>query len=123
MSEVPKCSYFWTWFFQTVQAKYTIDPADLIDSSYSNMTLRRPIRIAGSCAYFYEYVLLLILTKGCSGSTTDRRSAMALLASNYENDPVDVLVGDWMSEANMTARANVKLNGIHLASEGVSDGC
>ena len=87
------------------------------------MTLRRPIRIAGSCAYCYEYVLLLILTKGCSGSTTDRRSTMALLASNYENDPVDVLVGDWMSEANMTARANVKLNGIHLASEGVSDGC
>ncbi|KAF1354087.1 DUF1446-domain-containing protein [Lizonia empirigonia] len=36
---------------------------------------------------------------------------MTLLASNYENDPIDVLVGDWMSEANMTARANVKLNG------------
>lgn len=51
---------------------------------------------------------------GCSGSTTDRRNAMTLLASNYENDPIDVLVGDWMSEANMTARANVKLNGIIL---------
>lgn len=50
---------------------------------------------------------------GCSGSTTDRRNAMALLASNYENDPIDVLVGDWMSEANMTARANVKLNGMN----------
>ena len=36
---------------------------------------------------------------------------MTLLASNYHNDPIDVLVGDWMSEANMTARANVKLNG------------
>ncbi|KAF9701568.1 hypothetical protein EKO04_001083 [Ascochyta lentis] len=58
------------------------------------MTPKRTIRIAG-----------------CSGSTTDRRNAMTLLASNYENDPIDVLVGDWMSEANMTARANVKLNG------------
>lgn len=39
---------------------------------------------------------------------------MALLASNYANDPIDVLVGDWMSEVNMTARANVKLNGLSL---------
>ncbi|KAH7091593.1 hypothetical protein FB567DRAFT_436950 [Paraphoma chrysanthemicola] len=36
---------------------------------------------------------------------------MTLLASNYENDPVDVLVGDWMSEGNMTGRANAKANG------------
>jgi hypothetical protein len=48
---------------------------------------------------------------GCSGSTTDRRNAMTLLASNYENDPIDVLVGDWMSEGNMTGRANAKANG------------
>jgi hypothetical protein len=38
---------------------------------------------------------------------------MTLLASNYENDPIDVLVGDWMSEGNMTGRANAKVNGIH----------
>ena len=48
---------------------------------------------------------------------------MALLASNYQNDPVDVLVGDWMSEANMTARANVKLKGILVAFGIVSAGC
>jgi hypothetical protein len=48
---------------------------------------------------------------------------MALLASNYENDPVDVLVGDWMSEANMTARANVKLNGMRVAFGTVSARC
>ncbi|KAF2030901.1 DUF1446-domain-containing protein [Setomelanomma holmii] len=36
---------------------------------------------------------------------------MTLLASNYENDPIDVLVGDWMSEGNMTGRANAKANG------------
>ncbi|KAH4025513.1 hypothetical protein HBI38_023440 [Parastagonospora nodorum] len=58
------------------------------------MAPQRPIRIAG-----------------CSGSTTDRRNAMTLLASNYENDPIDVLVGDWMSEGNMTGRANAKANG------------
>ncbi|KAF1923424.1 uncharacterized protein M421DRAFT_406513 [Didymella exigua CBS 183.55] len=28
------------------------------------------------------------------------------LASNHEHDPMDVLVGDWMGEANMTAPAN-----------------
>jgi hypothetical protein len=49
---------------------------------------------------------------GCSGSTTDRRNAMTLLASNYEHDPIDVLVGDWMSEGNMTGRANAKTNGM-----------
>lgn len=38
---------------------------------------------------------------------------MTLLASNYDDDPIDVLVGDWMSEANMTARAGVKLNGMN----------
>ncbi|KAK1056125.1 hypothetical protein LTR74_015157 [Friedmanniomyces endolithicus] len=54
----------------------------------------RPIRIAG-----------------CSGAATDRRHAMAMLAANHPNDPVDVLTGDWMSEANMTARATMKMAG------------
>ncbi|KAH9830251.1 putative DUF1446 domain protein, partial [Teratosphaeria destructans] len=51
----------------------------------------RPIRIAG-----------------CSGSAIDRRHAMALLAANHPDDPVDVITGDWMSESNMTARAIAK---------------
>ncbi|KAK3073655.1 hypothetical protein LTR53_004561 [Teratosphaeriaceae sp. CCFEE 6253] len=51
----------------------------------------RPIRIAG-----------------CSGSATDRRQAMAMLAANHPNDPIDVFIGDWMSEANMTSRATMK---------------
>ncbi|KAK5690728.1 hypothetical protein LTR17_025853, partial [Elasticomyces elasticus] len=34
---------------------------------------------------------------------------MAMLAANYPNDPVDVLIGDWMSEANMTSRATLKI--------------
>ncbi|KAF2729592.1 DUF1446-domain-containing protein [Polyplosphaeria fusca] len=58
-----------------------------------------------------------IRISGCSGSTTDRRTAMALLASNYENDPIDVLVGDWMSEGNMTVRAGSKINGQVAAYE------
>jgi hypothetical protein len=52
------------------------------------MPPQRPIRIAG-----------------CSGAVTDRRAAMAQLAHNHPNDPVDVIIGDWMSEYNMTTRA------------------
>ncbi|KAF2094597.1 DUF1446-domain-containing protein [Rhizodiscina lignyota] len=52
------------------------------------MAAKRPIRIAG-----------------CSGAATDRRLAMAQLAANAPNDPIDVIIGDWMSEFNMTARA------------------
>jgi hypothetical protein len=61
---------------------------------------KRPIRIAG-----------------CSGSTSDRRHAMLAFASNYPNDPVDVIIGDWMSEANMTARAATKTDAIGDAYE------
>ncbi|KXT12885.1 hypothetical protein AC579_5398 [Pseudocercospora musae] len=45
----------------------------------------RPIRIAGA-----------------SGSASDRRHAMAQLAANYPADAIDVIIGDWMSEANMS---------------------
>ncbi|KAF2428887.1 DUF1446-domain-containing protein [Tothia fuscella] len=64
------------------------------------MPPNRPIRIAG-----------------CSGSTSDRRHAMHSLASNYESDPIDVIIGDWMSEANMTARAWSKTDSIGEAYE------
>lgn len=56
---------------------------------------------------------------GCSGSTTDRRNAMTLLASNYENDPIDVLTGDWMSEGNMTVRAGSKMSGELLSTPSI----
>lgn len=52
---------------------------------------KRPIRIAG-----------------CSGAVTDRRAAMAQLAENHPNDPIDAIIGDWMSEFNMTTRAAMK---------------
>ena len=41
---------------------------------------------------------------------------MALLASNYSEDPVDVIIGDWLSEANMTSRAAMKADGNVIAS-------
>lgn len=33
---------------------------------------------------------------------------MTMLAANCAHDPVDVIMGDWMSEANMTSRAALK---------------
>jgi len=33
---------------------------------------------------------------------------MAQLAANHPNDPIDVMIGDWMSEYNMTTRAATK---------------
>lgn len=51
------------------------------------MSEKRPVRIGG-----------------CSGSGVDRRDAIRQFAANHESDPVDVIIGDWMSEANMTAK-------------------
>ena len=56
------------------------------------------------------------MVAGCSGAATDRRHAMAMLAANHPNDPVDVIMGDWMSEANMTARAALKTDGMQMIS-------
>ncbi|KAK4618122.1 hypothetical protein CLAFUW4_12174 [Fulvia fulva] len=55
----------------------------------------RPIRIAGA-----------------SGSVSDRRHGLAMFAANCANDPVDVIVGDWMSEANMTSRGIMKADSL-----------
>lgn len=41
---------------------------------------------------------------------------MAALAANHPNDPIDVIMGDWMSEANMTSRAALKTD--MLAAQG-----
>lgn len=48
-----------------------------------------------------------------SGSVTDRRHGFAALA---ESEEVQYIVGDWMSEYNMTTRGGGKVN-----SQGVSD--
>ncbi|KAH8807497.1 hypothetical protein F5884DRAFT_880589 [Xylogone sp. PMI_703] len=54
---------------------------------------------------------------GASGSSSDRRSALADLAANCDHDPVDVIVGDWLSEANMTKSAGRLKTGSGLAYE------
>lgn len=43
-----------------------------------------------------------MLLLGASGSVSDRRHAVALFAANCADDPVDVIIGDWMSEGNMS---------------------
>ncbi|KAH8808491.1 hypothetical protein F5884DRAFT_373006 [Xylogone sp. PMI_703] len=48
---------------------------------------------------------------GASGSASDRRHAFSTFASNYPNDPVDVIIGDWLSEANLTSLNAKKLAG------------
>lgn len=69
---------------------------------------RRAVRIAGKQSP-PTYINNVLKLSGCSGSVTDRRDAMRQFAMNYPNDLVDVIIGDWMSEANMTARAVSKI--------------
>jgi Acyclic terpene utilisation family protein AtuA len=42
---------------------------------------------------------------------------MLSFASNYPSDPVDVIIGDWMSEANMTSRGGSKFDAVGEAYE------
>ncbi|KAL2826259.1 DUF1446-domain-containing protein [Aspergillus cavernicola] len=49
-----------------------------------------------------------------SGSVTDRRHALAQLA---QQDDIQFIVGDWMSEYNMTTRGGAKSNGDPTSSE------
>jgi hypothetical protein len=51
------------------------------------------------------------LTKRASGSTSDSRHAFKTFAENHPSDPIDVIIGDWMSEANMTVLAGKKADG------------
>ncbi|KAK4867967.1 hypothetical protein LT330_007626 [Penicillium expansum] len=61
---------------------------------------KRPLRILGS-----------------SGSAQDRRRLLAAAVRNHKNEPFDVLVGDWMSEANMTFNATKHKKGQGIAYE------
>ncbi|KGQ01326.1 hypothetical protein PAAG_12007 [Paracoccidioides lutzii Pb01] len=53
----------------------------------------RPIRIAGA-----------------SGSASDRRHAMATFARNHPQDPIDVIISDYMSEYNMATAAGKRVD-------------
>jgi len=78
------------------------------------MERNRPIRIAGNRNRSEKYKKPHTnnkLTKGASGSTSDRRHAFITFAENHPSDPIDVIIGDWMSEANMTVLAGKKADG------------
>ncbi|KAL4735252.1 hypothetical protein BDV11DRAFT_208657 [Aspergillus similis] len=45
-----------------------------------------------------------------SGSASDRRHAIAEFARNYPQDPVDVIIADFMSEANMVVAAGRRVD-------------
>ncbi|KAL5315562.1 hypothetical protein ACEPPN_016430 [Leptodophora sp. 'Broadleaf-Isolate-01'] len=84
---------------------------------------KRAIRIAGKrwiSPKFRKYRIDKPTTTGASGSASDRRHAFASLAANYPSDPVDVIIGDWMSEANMTSLA-VKSSAANPGSSSDSD--
>lgn len=55
---------------------------------------------------------------GASGSASDRRHAMADFARAYPTDPVDVIISDYMSEANMVIAAAKKIDSNSEASAG-----
>ncbi|KAF2495864.1 DUF1446-domain-containing protein, partial [Lophium mytilinum] len=50
-----------------------------------------------------------------SGSPSDRRDALAIAAAS--NEPIDVFVGDWMSEVNMPTRAYDIVNSLGVGYE------
>ncbi|KAF7315947.1 hypothetical protein MIND_00111500 [Mycena indigotica] len=61
--------------------------------------MKRPVRIGGA-----------------SGSAIDRRIGFAQLAAGHPDDPVDVIIGDFMSEGNMTSLAGKKMSGQDVPS-------
>lgn len=50
------------------------------------------------------------MSPGASGSASDRRHAIAEFARNYPLDPVDVIIADFMSEANMVVAAGRRVD-------------
>jgi hypothetical protein len=71
----------------------------------------RPVRIAGQPKLLsHEEKLLTSSSIGASGSASDRRHAIAEFAHNYPRDPVDLIIADFMSEANMVTGAVRRVN-------------
>ncbi|PYH89119.1 DUF1446-domain-containing protein [Aspergillus ellipticus CBS 707.79] len=59
---------------------------------------------------------------GASGSSADRRHAIADFARNHPRDPVDVIIADFMSEANMVTAAARKVDLDQLKASQPADG-
>ncbi|KAL4946769.1 hypothetical protein BDV06DRAFT_208420 [Aspergillus oleicola] len=58
---------------------------------------------------------------GASGSASDRRHAIADFTRNYPQDPVDVIIADFMSEANMAVGAGRRIDREHTQSKSSID--
>ncbi|KAE8381542.1 DUF1446-domain-containing protein [Aspergillus bertholletiae] len=59
---------------------------------------------------------------GCSGSAQDRRRLLELAVRNYANDPFDVIIGDWMSEANMSFNSAKQYKALLIGDDSVGSG-
>ncbi|KAL2822948.1 hypothetical protein BJX63DRAFT_417352 [Aspergillus granulosus] len=59
---------------------------------------------------FVAMAILQWAGRRASGSASDRRHAIAEFARNYPHDPVDVIIADFMSEANMVAAAGRRVD-------------
>ncbi|KAL4957311.1 hypothetical protein BDW69DRAFT_191742 [Aspergillus filifer] len=64
-----------------------------------------------------EFVKTSALLLRASGSASDRRHAIAEFARNYPQDPVDVIIADFMSEANMAVGAGRRIDQEHTRSK------
>lgn len=60
---------------------------------------------------------LILTAQGASGSASDRRHAIAEFARNHPQDPVDVIIADFMSEANMVTGAARKVDRLQAPSK------
>lgn len=74
--------------------------------------MKRAIRIGGMRTHRHDAMAALSnVSSGASGSSLDRRTGFAQLAAAYPDDPVDVIIGDFMSEGNMTTTAAKRVDG------------
>ncbi|KAL4782131.1 hypothetical protein BJX76DRAFT_349600 [Aspergillus varians] len=74
---------------------------------------REEIELVKTSALLLFVAMAVLQWAGClsaSGSASDRRHAIAEFARNYPQDPVDVIIADFMSEANMVVAAGRRVD-------------
>ncbi|KAL5338273.1 hypothetical protein BJX70DRAFT_408710 [Aspergillus crustosus] len=71
---------------------------------------RDRIEFAKTSALLLLIAMAIVQWAGASGSASDRRHAIAEFARNYPQDPVDVIIADFMSEANMVVAAGRRVD-------------
>ncbi|KAL4797980.1 hypothetical protein BDV19DRAFT_397278 [Aspergillus venezuelensis] len=83
---------------------------------------RDKIEFVKTSALLLFVVMAILQWAGASGSASDRRHAIADFASNYPIDPVDVIIADFMSEANMAVGAGRRIDQEHTKSKSGAEG-